>query len=134
MRKTIKFMVYSKKGTNKSTGKAFTKRFTFYDFLNDDGTRTRKGIDVKFTEKAFNSCELTEKNITRGLLEVYADALGCPDRYEITKDKDGKDIYPAVWVRDNAVVSFEEIKKEHEFHFSKVEANEEETNEVALED
>lgn len=130
--KTIKFMVYSRRVQAKTTGKSFVKRFTTYEFLNDDGTRTRKGIDVKFTQKAFNNTKLNEKDITRGVLEVRADALGCPDKYEITQDKNGKNIYPAVWVRDGGVVSFEERKVEHEFHFTPVDGNELDTEEVSL--
>lgn len=129
--KTIKFMVYSKR-VKATTGKTFVKRFTTYEFLNEDGTRTRKGIDVKFTQKAFKDCDLNEKDITRGVLEVKADALGCPDKYEITKDENGKDIYPSVWVRDGGVVSFEERKVEHEFHFTPVDDNELDTEEVSL--
>lgn len=62
--------------------------------------KQRKSVNVSFHQGVDNS------KITRGVLEGDFDL---PERYEVKKDKDGKDKYPAIWV--NSVKSFTEVPR-----------------------
>ena len=112
----VKIAIYSSK--RKTTdGRKFTTYSTKYAFLNEDGSRTKRYIQVMFTDDAFKDAPIQKKDITRGYLIVDGENVGCPDKYEITKDpKTGKDVYPTCWIR-GGIKSFEERKKEHVFHF-----------------
>lgn len=112
----VKIAIYSRIHTTKD-GRKFTIHSTKYQFRNEDGTRTKRYIRVKFTDDAFKDSPVQLKDIKRGILVVDSKFVGCPDKYEITKDKNtGKDVYPICWIR-GGIKSYEEVLKEHVFHF-----------------
>ena len=57
--------------------------------------RQRKSITVKFTQDV-----QLPKDVHYAIIEgVLGEQLGLPTKYEVTTDKDGKKVYPTVWVR-----------------------------------
>lgn len=140
--KLVKLMVYSTKKKTKDGKKSFVTYATRYNARKEDGTRVPVYYDVKFTDDAFkNANGLTLKDVKRGILEVDASCIGCPDKvitrtsektgkqYYVIIDEDGNDARPVCWIRDNAVKSFVPVIKEHEFNFD---MNEQETEETEI--
>ena len=72
-------------------------------------------IDLAFTTDAFKTdkyegCIINDVNdLSTGTLYVNADYVDAPSVYKVTKDKDGKDVYPQIWVR-GGLIGFEKFK------------------------
>jgi len=81
--------------------------------------KQKRWLTVKFGE----NCET--KNLSRGYLTVKVADVSFPKIYEITKDEDGKDKYPVVWI--NAYKEFREVELEVENPFVTDEKETEET-------
>lgn len=124
----VELMIYSKKVKGKN-GSSFISYATKYNFLQEDGTRKPKYIKVKFTDDAFKESPVKKEEIKRGILKVDGEQIGCPDKYEITKDENGKDIYPVCWIR-GGIVSFTPIAVKHTFHFNVQNEESEEPKEI----
>lgn len=71
--------------------------------LDADGNVVKNGvrkIDVHFTMNAFKDSPLSSiDDLASGYLYVYASGLQLPAVYQVTKDEDGKDKYPAIWIK-----------------------------------
>ena len=89
-------------------------------FVNKDGKVIDKGytnrwIDLHFTQDAFKTdcyegCILKDiKDIKTGMLYVKADYVDAPNVYKVTKDEEGKDIYPSVWIK-GGLIGFQKYK------------------------
>ena len=127
----IKIAIFSRVVPTKD-GRKFTSYSTKYSFKTNDG-RVVKYIRVKFTADAFEGSHIKLSDIKRGFIYVDPKCVGCPDTYEIKKDeKNGKDIHPTCWIR-GGVERYEEVLKEHEFHFN-TEIDSEETADDIAED
>ena len=85
-----------------------------------DGSYQDKGfknywLDLGFTQDAFKTdcyegCLVKDVNdLSTGVLYVNANYVDAPSVYKVTKDKDGNDVYPKVWVR-GGVVGFQKYK------------------------
>ena len=129
----VKIAIYSR--TQKSTdGRKFTTYSTKYAFRNEDGTRTKRYIQVKFSKDAFDGSNLSLKDIKRGYLRVDGQMVGCPDKYEIIVDpKTMKKTYPVCWIR-GGIKGYEELLKEHTFHFDSDLESEETANDTEIGD
>jgi hypothetical protein len=123
--KTIDIMVYVK--NQNTNGKKWRKFTTRYDFVEDGkNERVTHYPQIKFKDGAFNSSSLNEKDISRGILTCDASKVNIKDKWEVTKDeKTGKDVYPRCWIEKDGVISFTPKPKEHEFHFSMPQEDEE---------
>ena len=87
---------------------------------NPDGTYTDKGfhnywLDLGFTQDAFKTdkyegCIINDVNdLSTGTLYVNANYVDAPSVYKVTKDENGKDKYPQVWIR-GGLIGFEKYK------------------------
>lgn len=86
----------------------------------EDGTYEDKGfrnywLDLGFTQDAFKTekyegCIVNDVNdLSTGTIYVNANYVDAPSVYKVTKDKDGKDLYPKIWVR-GGIIGFEKYK------------------------
>lgn len=117
MAQLVELFIYSKKVKSKDGKKTFVSRKTKYNFLEEDGTRKVHYVNVIFCgDDVFKDSGLTDKDIKRGLLKVDASKVNIPDKWEITKDADGKDEYPVCKIF-GGIKGFTPIVKEHTFHF-----------------
>lgn len=67
-------------------------------------------LDVHFTKVAFkgvpNECDVhSPEDLTTGTLYIRLKGIQIPSKYVVTKDEDGKDVYPEIWVK-NSIVGF----------------------------
>ena len=79
--------------------------------LNKKGDLVNRGkknrwLDVHFKKVAFkgvpNECEVhSPEDLTTGTLYVKLKGIQTPSKYVITKDEDGNDVYPEIWVRSD---------------------------------
>lgn len=87
---------------------------------NPDGTYTDKGyhnywLDMGFTQDAFKTdnyegCIVKDVNdLATGTLYVNANYVDAPSVYKVTKDDEGKDVYPKIWIR-GGLIGFEKYK------------------------
>ena len=113
--KVVELMIYVKNQQKKDGGK-FLKYSTRYNFLMEDGTRKAKYCTLRFTDKAFENSPVAKADIKRGLLVVDASKVNIPDKWVITKDENGKDVYPVCKIF-GGIQSFTHVAVEHEFHF-----------------
>lgn len=129
MAQVVELFIYSKKMKTKD-GRSFISRSTKYNFLDgENGQRKVHYAKVLFCgEKCFEGSNLKEKDITRGILTVDASQVNIPDKWEVTKDENGKDVYPVCKIF-GGIAKFEERKKEHEFHFDTTDVVNEEPEE-----
>ena len=115
MGKEIKIAIFSR--VVSTEGRKFTSYSTKYAFKDEEGKRIVRYITVKFNNDAFNDSAVPQKDIKRGYLYVDSEFVSCPDKYEITVDeKTGKKKYPTCWIK-GGIRKYEEVLKEHEFHF-----------------
>ena len=115
MAQLVELFIYSKK-VKTQEGRSFIKYSTKYNFKEADGSRKIHYVNVKFTDDAFNGSEVKKDDIKRGILRVDADKVGIPDKWEVTTNENGKEVYPQCWIR-GGINSFTPVKREHEFHF-----------------
>ena len=111
----VKIAIFSRKMTNKK-GVKFTQYSTRYAFKNEDGSRTTRFINIVFTSKAFDDSPVKKEELKRGYLIVEGKEVNCPDKFLITKDENGKDVYPVCKIF-GGIKEYVEILKDHEFHF-----------------
>jgi len=81
--------------------------------------KQKRWLTVKFGE------DVDPKKLSRGYLTVVVANVSFPKVYEITKDEDGKDKYPVVWV--NSYEKFRPVEVEIENPFVTDEKETEET-------
>ena len=80
----------------------------------DTGYKNR-WVDLGFTQDAFKTdcfegCKIKDVNdLSTGVIYVNANYVDAPSVYKVTKDEDGKDVYPKVWVK-GGIVGFEKYK------------------------
>lgn len=133
MAQLVELFIYSKKVKTKDGKKTFMSRKTKYDFLEQDGSRKTHYVNVLFCgEDVFKDSPVKEADIKRGVLAVEGDRINIPDKWEVTKDENGKDVYPVCKIF-GGVKSFTPIIKEHTFHFNTsdlVDEKEEEAEEI----
>lgn len=104
-----------------------------------DGNRW---LDVHFTKVAFkgvpNECDVhNPEDLTTGTLYVRLNGIQVPSKYVVTKDEDGKDIYPEIWIKKNIVgfVPYTPDKDMFKYHKpERVIEYDEETGEVTEDD
>lgn len=70
--------------------------------------KKNRWIDVHFVRTAFKGtpkeCEIsTPDDLTTGTLYIRKKGIQVPSKYVVTKDEDGKDVYPEIWVRSDIV-------------------------------
>lgn len=76
-------------------------------------------LDLGFTQDAFSNdcyegCIVKNVNdLSTGLLYVNANYVDAPSSYRVTKDKDGKDVYPKVWIK-GGIIGFQKYKPNQE--------------------
>ena len=86
----------------------------------DDGKYIDKGyrnywLDLGFTQDAFKTdnfegCIVKDVNdLSTGTLYVNANYVDAPSVYKVTKDDEGNDVYPKVWIR-GGLIGFEKYK------------------------
>lgn len=101
-------------------------------------------IDMRFTQDAFDTdkyegCKISKvMDLKTGTLFVKADYVDAPSVYKVTKDENGKDVYPSVWVR-GGIVGFQKLKpQQNAFNYQPspqdAEVVDEETGEVSYSD
>lgn len=141
--KLIELFIFSKKIRIEKEGKkiSFIKYGTYYNAKLEDGTRKKVWYEVKFTKDAFNNATCKIDDVKRGLIKVDSSKVYAPDRvltrksektgndYYVVLNESGEDSKPIVWVRENAVISYEPIELDHEFNFN---TEEKETEEVEV--
>lgn len=96
--------------------------------LNKKGDPVYKGdynrwMDVHFTKVAFkgvpNECDVhSPEDLTTGTLYIRLKGIQVPSKYIVTKDEDGKDVYPEIWVKHSIVgfVPYTPDKSVFEYH------------------
>ena len=115
--------------------------------LNKKGDLVYKGdgnrwLDVHFMKIAFkgvpNECDVhSPEDLTTGTLYVRLKGIQVPSKYVITKDEDGNDIYPEIWVKNSIVgfVPYTPNKDVFKYHKpEKIIEYDEETGEIKDED
>ena len=112
----VKIPVFSR--TQKTTdGRKYTRYTTKYLFKNEDGTRTSRYVDIQFCgEDAFKGSPVAKNDIKRGYLIVDGAKVNMPDKYDVTTDENGKKVYPKCKIF-GGIKSYQEVLKEHTFHF-----------------
>ena len=111
-----------------------------YDANGFNGYKTR-WLDVHFTKDVFKdafegSLVKSIEDLSSGTLFLRKKGIQIPSKYEVTKDKDGKDVYPLIWIK-NSIIGFRQYSVDDEvFEYHKpvkdaevVESIEEETEE-----
>lgn len=116
--KKVELMVYVQ--NQKTDGKKWRKFLTRYDFVeNGKSERVTHYPQIKFKDGAFKNADVDEKIISRGIIVCDASKVSIKDKWEVTKDeKTGKDVYPKCWIEEGGVLEFIAKPKEHTFHFS----------------
>ena len=85
-----------------------------------DGSYQDKGyknywLDLGFTQDAFKNdcfdgcCVKDVNDLSTGVLYVNANYVDAPSVYKVTKDDEGKDVYPKIWVK-GGIVGFQKYK------------------------
>ena len=117
MAQLVELFIYSKKVKTKDGKKTFISRRTKYNFLEEDGSRKVHYVNVVFCgDNVFEGSGLKDADIKRGILKVDGSRINIPDKWEITKDDNGKDVYPECKIF-GGIKSFTPVVKEHTFHF-----------------
>ena len=115
--------------------------------LNSKGEMIYQGeknrwLDVHFKKVAFkdvpNECSVHSiEDLTTGTLFIRLNGIQVPSKYVVTKDEDGNDIYPEIWVKKNIVgfVPYTPDKDVFKYHKTErvIETNED-TGEVVTEE
>ena len=104
-----------------------------------DGNRW---LDVHFKKVAFkgvpNECDVhSPEDLTTGKLYVRLKGIQVPNKYVVTKDEDGNDIYPEIWVKSDVVGFIPYTPDKDVFNYHKPERvieYDEETGEVTEDD
>ena len=128
---TITLFLYVSTLKSKDGTRKFRKVSTKAIFNGENGEEVTKYVDVRFTEDAFKGSPISEKDLKRGKLTVDASKVGLPIKWEITKDENGKDVYPVCWIR-GGIVKFEEVP--YNVNQSRFVCDESSTEEVELDD
>lgn len=115
--------------------------------LNKKGDQVYEGdknrwLDVHFTKVAFkgvpNECDVhSPEDLTTGTLYVKLKGIQTPSKYVVTKDEDGNDVYPEIWIKNSIVgfVPYTPDKDMFKYHKpEKVIEYDEETGEITEDD
>ena len=122
----IKILVTSAKRQSKDGKRKWKQHRTAMELIvvgEESKGKQKKWVNVNFCGKELSA--QAQKDITRGYLYVRVSDLNFPRSYEITKDEDGKDVYPEVKVF--GYERFEEQLKEIDNPFVTDESETEET-------
>lgn len=125
----IKLTLFKKEIIN---GKSrFNRYFTFMNLPEEYGGELHQhGVTVKFVDELD-----LPKFAFKGTLVIEDEAndISTPRIYQIKKDKDGKDVYPVVWIRNFKSYTPKDNKEKNVATQSMFVVDEEETQEVEFE-
>lgn len=98
-------------------------------------------LDTHFKKVAFksvpNECDIhSPEDLTTGTLYVRLKGIQTPSKYVVTKDEDGNDIYPEIWIKSDVVgfVPYTPDKDVFKYHKSEKYIENEETGEITQDD
>lgn len=125
----IKILVTSRKRKSKDGKKKWIQFLTPMQLVvkgEESKGKQKRWVTVQFCGEELK--KTAEKNITRGDIHVKVSDINYPKIYEITKDENGKDVYPVVKIFGYESFTEKLIEMENPF------ITEDETEETAIED